>query len=160
MKPIKVLFVCMGNICRSPTAHGVFQELVNDANLSSMIIVESAGTTAYHVGESPDQRACITASDNGIDLSTIKAREVENNDFHNQNYILAMDYANLHKLTAHCPTQHLDKVELLLNYHSDKQLEEVPDPYYGGKKGFANVFEMINIACRQLLCDIKEKHNL
>lgn len=160
MKPVKVLFVCMGNICRSPTAHGVFQGLVNEANLSNKIIVESAGTTGYHVGESPDQRAYDTANDRGVDLSSIKARKVQNNDFLNQNYILAMDYANLHNLKADCPTEHLDKVELLLNYHTNKVLEEVPDPYYGGNKGFENIFEMINIACRQLLSHIKEIHTL
>ncbi|MFT5520653.1 MAG: protein-tyrosine phosphatase [Enterobacterales bacterium] len=160
MKPIKVLFVCMGNICRSPTAHGVFQQIVNEANLSDKFIIESAGTTGYHVGESPDQRACVTAIDKGVDISSIKARKVQTNDFINQNYILAMDYANLHNLTADCPTEHLDKVELLLNYHSNKELEQVPDPYYGGNNGFENVFEMINLACRQLLCDIRVEHNL
>jgi protein-tyrosine phosphatase len=149
--------VCMGNICRSPTAHGVFQALVLEENLSTNIIVESAGTTGYHVGELPDRRASATASEKGVDLSYIKARQVHSNDFFIQDYILAMDHANLQSLKSDCPTENVGKLELLLNYHPDKYLDEVPDPYYGGDKGFENVYEMINIACRALLIHIKDE---
>ena len=160
MKPIKVLFVCMGNICRSPTAHGVFQQLVQEANLPFDIVVESAGTIDYHSGESPDDRACDTARKKGIDLSELRARKVQINDYLFQDYILAMDYANLKNLTSDCSSEHLSKIELLLNYHPDEALKEVPDPYYGGNKGFENVYDMINVACRRLLIHIKATHAL
>jgi len=158
MKPIKVLFVCMGNICRSPTAHGVFQQLVDNANLTEHISVESAGTIGYHVGGSPDPRATAMAISRAVDISKLVARKVNSDDYVQQNYILAMDYDNLQNLQSECPEHHSDKLELLLTYHPDNDFKEVPDPYYGGDKGFVNVYEMIDQACANLLAHIKNEN--
>ncbi len=158
MKQVKVLFVCMGNICRSPTAHGIFQQLVNQAGLTEQIIVESAGTISYHVGESPDPRALDMSKSRGVDISNLIARQVTKNDYLEQTFLLAMDYSNLQNLLAECPDVYRKKVELLLNFHPDEQIKEVPDPYYGGDKGFENVYNMIELACKNLLENIKGKH--
>ena len=150
----------MGNICRSPTAEGVFLKLVEDAGLADVIITESAGTIGYHAGEPPDQRAMEMAKRRGINLSSLIARKVSSSDYIKQTYILAMDYANLSNLGADCPDEFQPKLELLLSYHPDKSLKEVPDPYYGENRGFENVFEMIEIACTNLLQQIKLKYSL
>ena len=160
MKPVKVLFVCMGNICRSPTAHGVFQHMVNQAELNKKIIIESAGTIGYHAGERPDSRATVTARSNGIDLSKLIARKVNDNDYSHQDFILGMDYSNLRNMNEQCPDKHQHKLGLLLSYHPDENLQEVPDPYYGGDNGFDNVFTMVEVACRHLLEHIKQAKDL
>ncbi len=160
MEKIKVLFVCMGNICRSPTAHGVFQKLVDEAGLSEQILVDSAGTISYHAGEAPDPRSSQTALAHGIDLSPQRSRQVNDDDFERQDYILAMDYDNLRNLQQQCPDQYQHKLQLLLSYHSDQYLDEVPDPYYGGADGFETVFEMINEACGALLSNIRSTHSI
>ena len=159
MKRVKVLFVCMGNICRSPTAHGVFQDIVNKAGLADQFCVESAGTIGYHVGEHPDPRATQMAASNNVNISRQVARKVACTDYHQQSFILAMDYDNLKKLKSECPEQYQGKLELLLKYHPDANLEEVPDPYYGGPGGFGNVYEMIELACQNLLQYIRETHS-
>ena len=151
MKTIKVLFVCMGNICRSPTAHGVFQQLVDNAGLADSIQVDSAGTIAYHVGEPPDPRAAKTALTHGVDISSQRARQVTKDDYTTQDYILAMDFENLSNLQQQCPTEMQHKLHLLLSYHTDEYLDEVPDPYYGGAGGFEDVYDMIDKACANLL---------
>lgn len=156
MKKVHVLFVCMGNICRSPTAHGIFQHLVNEAGLADQIVVDSAGTIGYHVGNSPDPRATATALQHGIDLTPLRARQVNIDDYNHQDFILAMDYDNLSDLQRQCPEQQQHKLQLLLSYHSDEYLDQVPDPYYGGDKGFEQVFDMVEIACKQLLKQIME----
>lgn len=155
MKKVKVLFVCMGNICRSPTAHGVFEQMVNNAKLSHLIEIDSAGTHAYHVGESPDKRAQETARSRGIDLAYIQARKVDENDFEYYDYILAMDSDNYAILEQSCPQQYKDKLNLFLDFAPEHPLNEVPDPYYGGIKGFENVFDMVDAASKGLLENIK-----
>jgi len=155
MKQVKVLFVCMGNICRSPTAHGVFQSLVDKAGLSEQIIVDSAGTINYHVGDSPDPRSSQTALQRGIDLSSQRARQVSATDYQEQDYILAMDFDNLKNLQRDCPESLQNKLQLLLNFHPDEYLDQVPDPYYGGDSGFDKVFDMVEIACTNLLKHIQ-----
>ncbi len=160
MKQVKVLFVCMGNICRSPTAHGIFQHLVDQAGLSDHIIVESAGTIGYHAGENPDPRARAMSQSRGVDISKQIARQVRRDDYAQQTYILAMDYSNLQNLNADCPEPYQDKIELLLSYHPDDQLQEVPDPYYGGDRGFENVYNMIEVANKRLLQSIRNEHEL
>jgi protein-tyrosine phosphatase len=157
MKKVKVLFVCMGNICRSPTAHGVFEKLLKDKGLEDFIEVDSAGTYAYHVGEAPDKRAQATALKRGFDLEHLKARKVAENDFSYYDYILAMDNDNLDMLYAACPAKFKNKISLLLHFADNFPISEVPDPYYGGVKGFENVFDMIDTASRGLLEDIKKK---
>lgn len=157
-KVVKILFVCMGNICRSPTAHGVFEHLVNAAELSQSIEIDSAGTHAYHVGNPPDARAQETANKRGFDLSHLKARQVEENDFEYYDYILAMDKDNYALLEQACPDQFKSKLSLFLDFAEDHPLSEVPDPYYGGTKGFENVFDMVNAASLGLLDDIKKRY--
>ncbi len=150
----------MGNICRSPTAHGVFQHLVDQAGLSDQIIVESAGTISYHAGENPDPRAHAMSQSKGVDISQQIARQVRRDDYAQQTYILAMDYSNLQNLNADCPKSYQDKIEMLLSYHPDEQLQEVPDPYYNGGRGFENVYNMIEVASKRLLQSIRNEHGL
>jgi protein-tyrosine phosphatase len=152
---IKVLFVCMGNICRSPTAHGVFESLVNSEGMARHVEIDSAGTHAYHVGESPDRRASQTATQRGYDLSYIRARSVEMSDFDYFDYILAMDEDNYSILASMAPSQHRDKVQLFLEYASARDEIEVPDPYYGGAKGFEHVLDLVEEASKGLLDKIK-----
>ncbi len=153
----KVLFVCMGNICRSPTAHGVFESMIKSAGLVSDVEVDSAGTHAYHIGEMPDKRSSQCASEHGFDLSYIRARRVEVSDFDYFDYILAMDSDNFSILESMAPTKHKDKVSLFLDFAKDKTESEVPDPYYGGPNGFDHVFDLVEAASKGLLSDIQKK---
>jgi protein-tyrosine phosphatase len=158
MGKIKVLFVCMGNICRSPTAHGVFRSLVEQRNMQTVIDIDSAGTHAYHVGEPPDQRAQNTALQRGIDLSDLRARPVKSQDFEYYDYILAMDEANYTILMSQSPEDTKHKIHLFLSFAPHLNRREVPDPYYGGLKGFENVFDMIEHASQGLLADIEQRY--
>ncbi len=155
---VKVLMVCMGNICRSPLAHGFFQHLVESEGLAEVIQVDSAGTHAYHVGEQPDPRSQQTAMSHGIDLSSQRARKVSAADFAEFDYVLAMDHDNLASLEAICPSQHRERLRLFLDYAPQRQESEVPDPYYGGQSGFERVFDMVEDASRGLLRTIRETH--
>ncbi len=148
----------MGNICRSPTAHGVFEHLINTEKLAHRLEIDSAGTHAYHLGEPPDRRAQETASKRGIDLAYIKARKVQDTDFVYYDYVLAMDKDNYDMLDQACPAEHKNKLSLFLDFAPEHPLDEVPDPYYGGIKGFENVFDMIDAASRGLLDDIKDRY--
>ena len=149
----------MGNICRSPTAHGVFQQKVLDAGLEKKIEVDSAGTHAYHVGEVPDSRAQSTATEAGYDLSMQRARAIEEDDCDIYNYILVMDRSNLNNVRIRCHSGH-DKVSLFLDYADNIVDEEVPDPYYGGANGFTKVLTMVESASEGLLDHIKKHHGL
>ncbi|MFQ5488358.1 MAG: low molecular weight protein-tyrosine-phosphatase [Gammaproteobacteria bacterium] len=155
---VKVLFVCMGNICRSPTAEGVFRQLVQQQALHELILIDSAGTHAYHVGNPPDPRAQRTALGRGIDLSLLRARQVRHEDFVHYDYILAMDRDNLTDLLEICPAEHQAKLSLLLQYAPHLELQEVPDPYYGGPAGFERVLDMIEAASQGLLKTIFDSH--
>ncbi|MCP4470143.1 MAG: low molecular weight phosphotyrosine protein phosphatase, partial [Gammaproteobacteria bacterium] len=130
----------------------------DNANLTKYINVESAGTIGYHAGEHPDPRATAMAQSRKVDISNLIAQKVTDDDYLQQTYILAMDYDNLQNLQSECPESQMDKLELLLSYHPDKNLKEVPDPYYGGDKGFVNVYEMIEQACENLLAHIKTEN--
>ena len=154
---VKVLFVCMGNICRSPTAHGVFRELVRREGLEDRIVIDSAGTHAYHVGNPPDRRAQATAVTRGIELSDLRARQVEERDFEHFDYILAMDEDNLAILRSQCPPQHAHKVRLFLEFAPQRYEREVPDPYYGGVQGFEYVFDLVEEAAEGLLAHVRER---
>ncbi len=158
MRKVKVLFVCMGNICRSPTAHGVFRQLVQDQGLADRIEIDSAGTHAYHVGEPPDRRARQTAARRGIPLDDLRARQVVTDDIDYYDYVLAMDQDNYHGLSAICPPGMERKIGLYLDYAADLRLREVPDPYYGGPDGFEEVFDMVDAAAKGLLADIRRRH--
>jgi protein-tyrosine phosphatase len=148
----------MGNICRSPTAHGVFQHFVNEEGLENVIVVDSAGTYAYQVGKKPDPRAISTAAKRGYDLSKLRARMVNQVDFKKFDYILAMDNENYADLLAQCDTEHQVKLKFFLEYATEANLLEVPDPYYGGLNGFENVLDLVEDASRGLLKQIKQTH--
>jgi protein-tyrosine phosphatase len=155
MSQIKVLFVCMGNICRSPTAEGVFNKLLQDRQLSDRFLVDSAGTHAYHVGNGPDGRAQQTAKKRGVDLSTIRARQVKPNDLEHFDHILAMDADNVAILRDDCPSEHLHKVKRFLDFAPEQDERDVPDPYYGGQNGFEHVFDLVEAASDGFLDSIK-----
>lgn len=155
-----VLFVCMGNICRSPTAEGVFRHVVKKANMEDQITIDSAGTHAYHIGESPDKRSQATAREHGINLSSQRAREAVSVDFERFDYIVAMDksnYENLKRLTDSEEQQ--QKLSLFMQFSSEWDNDEVPDPYYGGDNGFDQVFDMVLSASNGLLENILESRS-
>lgn len=157
---IKVLFVCTGNICRSPTADGVFRKLVREAGLENHISVDSCGLSAYHVGEQPDPRSSEMAKSRGLDLSDIRSRKISPNDYLQFDYVLAMDHGHLSDMRAQAPNTHQNRIELFLDYHPTLAGQSVPDPYYGGPNGFVDVFDMIEEASVRLLSDIREKHGI
>ena len=150
-----VLFVCTGNICRSPTADGVMRRLVGDAGLAQTVRVESAGTHDYHVGEPPDARAQEHARRRGYDLSPLRARQVVAQDFESFDLILAMDRGHLAILRRMAPAQHRHKLRLLMEFADSWQIDEVPDPYYGGPGGFERVLDMVEVAARGLLAELR-----
>lgn len=147
---IHVVFVCLGNICRSPTAHGVFRELVERSGLAHRIEIDSAGTAAYHVGNSPDQRSAAAALQRGYDLSDLRARQAIVADFEHYDYILAMDVQNLADLQSICPANYAGYLGLFLEL-ADLEEREVPDPYYGGSSGFDRVLDLVEGASEVLL---------
>lgn len=150
-KKVGVLFICMGNICRSPTAEGVFRKVVTDAGLLERIHIESAGTHAYHVGHPPDRRAQAAANRRGIVLGNIRAKQVRDEDFEAFEYILAMDRDNLGELVARAPQAYSDRVHLFLEFAGAGGALEVPDPYYGGPSGFERVLDLVEDASKGLL---------
>jgi protein-tyrosine phosphatase len=154
MSQIKVLFVCMGNICRSPTAEGVFTHLVEKQGTRDRFMIDSAGTHAYHVGEQPDTRAQQTARQRGIDLSYIRARKFAYSDFEMFDHILAMDSDNYAILLDACPVQYQDKIKLFLDFAPERGERDVPDPYYGGQNGFDHVFDLVEDASQGLYSSI------
>ena len=157
---VSVLFVCLGNICRSPTAHGVLEKKIQSLGLQDKIRVDSAGTGAWHINEPADARSQAEALDKGYDLSHLRARQVVNQDFQEFDYILAMDFDNLYDLQSRCvyPAQ-LEKVALFLSYSEDES-EEVPDPYSSDKVGFSHALALIESAADGLLASLIQKHNL
>ena len=157
---IKVLFVCMGNICRSPTAEGVFRQRVEQAGLKKHIQIDSAGTHNYHAGGRPDQRSQKVAQQRGYNLSALRARKVQSKDFEIFDYILAMDRANLDDMLVECPEQFKAKMKLFLGFASGATESEVPDPYYGGPRGFDWVLDLVEQASDGLLQQIVEDHSL
>jgi protein-tyrosine phosphatase len=157
-KKVSVLFVCMGNICRSPTAQGVFRNLVKEAGLEEFIEIDSSGTHAYHVGKEPDSRAQETALRRGLDLGDLRARQIEQEDFARFDYILAMDEDNHYSLSLICPMEHQGKLHLFMEFAPHWGEREVPDPYYGGATGFERVFDMVEEASQGLLDFIVKEH--
>ncbi|WP_281066859.1 low molecular weight protein-tyrosine-phosphatase [methane-oxidizing endosymbiont of Gigantopelta aegis] len=156
---IKVLFVCMGNICRSPTAEGVFRALVEQRQLQHLFHIDSAGTHAFHVGEEPDPRAQKAAGERDYDLSGIRARKVIYGDFEDFDHILAMDNENFAILTEACPEEHLHKVQYFMDFAPHVGERDVPDPYYGGSYGFERVLDMVEEASIGFINHILEKHS-
>ena len=155
---VNVLFICMGNICRSPLAHGLFEHRVKRAGLTEKISIDSAGTHAYHVGNLPDPRSQQTAQSHGIDLSSQRARQVTDSDFERFDYVLAMDNDNYALLSEQCPDKHQHKLKLFLEFASQLDETEVPDPYYGGDAGFEKVYQLIDAAADGLMADIESRY--
>jgi protein-tyrosine phosphatase len=155
---VRILFVCMGNICRSPTAHGVFRALVETEGLAEQILIDSAGTHAYHVGEPPDRRAQETAQRRGIALADLRARKVSETDFAEFDYLVAMDQDNFVSLSSMCPEGLHEKLHLFMDFAPEMRTREVPDPYYGGATGFERVFDLVEAAARGLLEDLRRRH--
>lgn len=147
----RILFVCMGNICRSPTAEGVFQNLVNIWGVADRFEIDSAGTGGWHIGLPPDERAQAATMQRSIDISDLKARQVSVEDMQNFNTIIAMDKDNLKRLKEIATETQKHKIRLLLEYSDSPSKLEVPDPYYGGENGFDLVLDLIEDACEKLL---------
>ncbi|HTH17628.1 MAG TPA: low molecular weight protein-tyrosine-phosphatase [Magnetospirillum sp.] len=152
---IKVLFVCTGNICRSPTAEGVFRALVEGEGLADRIVADSAGTHGYHVGEPPDGRSTAAAAKRGIELCSLRARKVRPADFDEFDLVLAMDRGHYDILRRLCPPGRADRVRLFLDFAPELGIKDVPDPYYGAGDGFERVLDMVEAGSRGLLDHIR-----
>ncbi len=155
---VSVVFVCMGNICRSPTAEAVFRRYVENAGLAGHILIDSAGTHDYHIGAAPDARAQRAAWQRDYDMSGLRGRQVEEGDFQRSDYVLAMDQANLAILQRLAPPASDAQVRLFLEYARHHAEREVPDPYYGGADGFERVLDMAEDAAEGLLQHIRKRH--
>jgi protein-tyrosine phosphatase len=154
----KIMFVCMGNICRSPTAHAVMQNLLDARGLDQQISVQSSGTHEHHVGEKSDPRSRELARRKNIDMEFIRAQKISVNHFHEFNYILAMDDDNLQLINDYAPDNHTAEIALFLDYATQAGMTEqriVPDPYYGDD-GFENVFQLVEVGCMALLDHIQK----
>lgn len=155
MTPIRLLFVCLGNICRSPAAEGIMQDLVNKAGLQDKIQCDSAGTSNFHIGDPPDARMVMTARQRGLHLNG-RARQFHSADFEQFDLILAMDRENYHDILLLDPeAKYRDKVRLICDFCRHHTAKEVPDPYYGGRQGFEKVLDLLTDACEGLLAHLK-----
>ena len=152
---ISVLFVCMGNICRSPTSEGVFRHFLQEAGLVDRIRIDSAGTHAYHTNEPADRRASAAAERRGYSLANMRARRVSEEDFDEFDFIIAMDQLNHVTLVDQADAEYHDKIHLFLEFASGPE-DDVPDPYYGGAKGFERVLDLVEDASQGLLETLKE----
>ena len=154
---MKLLFVCLGNICRSPTAHGVFRDIAAREAPGLVTEVDSAGTADYHTGDPPDARSCRVAALRGYDLSDLRARQVERADFERFDLLLAMDRANLAALRALAPAPLRARAQLFLEYAGHPSMIEVPDPYYGGEADFVRVVDLVEHASRSLVARLRDQ---
>lgn len=156
----KILFVCMGNICRSPTAEAIFSQLVKETGSQDRFEIDSAGTHAYHVGKPPDARSREAALKRGIDMQHLRARQVQADDFVRFDRLIVMDQANFNELKSRFPDQPHDKVSLMMSYAGHSSETEVPDPYYGGEDGFELVLDLLDDAATGLLSALKADESL
>lgn len=154
---MRILFVCLGNICRSPTAEIVFREMVARDAPDLHVEIDSAGTAGYHVGEPPDSRTREAALRRGYDMSALRARVVEPQDFQRFDLILAMDRQNLEVLHRRAPPDSRDRIRLFLEFADDVETTEVPDPYYGGVNGFEEVLDLVEAASQGLLEHVRSR---
>jgi protein-tyrosine phosphatase len=148
---VKILFVCLGNICRSPTAEAVFRHIVAREAPDLDVTIASAGIGSWHIGEPPDERAQAAARRRGFDMSRQRARQIRREDLIEFDLILAMDRENLAELQRRAPTELRERVRLFLEFADDPDVDEVPDPYYGGDQGFERVLDLTEAAARGLL---------
>ena len=155
--PVKVLFVCTGNICRSPTAEAVFRFLIQSERLQESVLVDSAGTHDYHVGEPPDYRMMAAAARRGYDLGQLRARQISRRDLIEFDYVLAMDRDNLRRIEQLAPASESLKPRLFLEFSTVRPGQEVPDPYSGSEDEFELVVDLVEDAARGLLADIKKR---
>lgn len=156
---MRILFVCMGNICRSPSAQGVFRRVLAERAPQLQVEIDSAGTHEYHVGSPPDRRAIEAARRRGIDLSALRARQVSVADFDRFDWLLAMDEDNLAELHRLAPSAaHCQRVRLLMEFAPSAARRSVPDPYYGGPQGFEEVLDLLEEAAEGLIAELLEKH--
>lgn len=153
---VKVLFVCMGNICRSPTAEAVFRHLVEQNGLAEQILIDSAGTHDYHIGEPPDARTQRAAKRRGYDMNMLRGRQVEAEDFYRFDYVLAMDEANLDILKRLRPRDAQSHLGLFLEFAEHYREREVPDPYFGGAGGFEHVLDLVEDGAAGLLKHLRQ----
>jgi len=152
---VSILFVCMGNICRSPMAHGVFRRLVAEAGLEGRVAIDSAGTIDYHAGEPPDRRAIAAAAARGVDIADLRARAVSTEDCSRYDLVLAMDRGNFNRLRKLCNGD--GDVRLFLTFAPDRREQEVPDPYGGGPEGFEYVLDLVEAGAAGLLDEVKRR---
>lgn len=153
---IKILFVCLGNICRSPTAEGVFRHLLQQRGLDNKVLVDSAGTSGWHIGDPPDERTMEEALRRGVDLRPLRGRGVDCRDFEEFDYLVAMDDQNLTALGRSCPHALQGKLYRFTDFAPDLEEREVPDPYYGGARGFARVYDIVEACSQGLLKALEE----
>jgi protein-tyrosine phosphatase len=154
---INILFVCMGNICRSPSAEGFFINALKRSDIRNQVSTDSAGTHGYHVGHSPDARAVESAANFGVDISQLRARKVRVSDFHDYDLIVAMDRSNFADLKRIQPLDSNAGLEMMMEFHPDRRPQEVPDPYYGGVEGFSYMCELLDSATAGLLKDMEQR---
>lgn len=162
---VKVLFVCLGNICRSPTAEGVFRFHANNAGIkdgfTQNMYIDSAGTAGFHMAAPPDKRAQLTALKFGVDIGELQARKVAPQDYNDFDYILAMDEDNMSKMLQNCPTKHQHKIHLFMTFsETSPGITEVPDPYYGDKEDFDKAYDFIDRAAQGFLKHLQKNHSL
>jgi protein-tyrosine phosphatase len=157
---VKVLFVCLGNICRSPSAEGVFRHMAEQQGLSDKIKTDSAGTGNWHIGKAPDGRSQKAALERGYDISDLRARQAITADFKEFDYVLAMDQSNYENLSAICPKGYEDRLHMFLSFYPDSPEDEVPDPYFGGAAGFDYVLDLVEEASTGLLAHIQQRHSI
>ena len=162
---VKILFVCLGNICRSPTAEGVFRHQANKAGIKDGftrgVFIDSAGTAGFHLAAPPDKRAQLTALKFGVDIGDLKARKLALEDYSDFNYILAMDEDNLSVMRKKCPEEHQHKLHLFMSFAENSPgITEVPDPYYGEIEDFDKAYDFIDRASQGFLHHIQQKYNL
>ncbi len=157
MKEYAVLFVCMGNICRSPTAHGVFRHQLLERGLATRVQVDSAGTHGYHAGRPPDERSRDHAAKRGYDLSDLRARQLRPRDFEQHDLVLVMDHDNLERARELCPPGQRHKIRRFTEFCLQGKAQVVPDPYYGGDQGFEQVLDLAEDACAGLLLHVQQQ---
>jgi len=154
---INILFVCMGNICRSPSAEGFFTAALQESEYREQVSVDSAGTHGYHVGHAPDERAVATSSKYGVNIGHLRSRKVGVSDFDDYDLIIAMDHSNFQDLQRIQPNGSKANLKMMMQYHPEAQPEEVPDPYYGGMDGFTYMCDLLATATQGLLDDIERR---